>query len=87
MIDETLKIEELQLITDKFIELNIYFLDKIHTKDISDYDKERYNDITNKFSFKIYEYIKNTTNNLNKNELKSSVNFQIEKFEDNIKNS
>ncbi len=85
MIDETTKLDELQLISNKSIELHIYFLDKIDTKDISEFDKERYNDITSNFSLKLYEYAKNR--NINKDRLKSSISFQIEKLEDDIKNS
>ena len=58
MIDETTKLDELQLINDKAIELTIYFLDKITAKDINEYDKERFSDISSKFSSKMYEYIK-----------------------------
>ncbi len=85
MIDETVKLDELELLSNKFTELNLYFLNKIVIKDISENDKERFGYIVGEFSLKMYEYAK--TKSSSKEELKSSVSFQIEKLEDNIKNS
>ncbi len=87
MIDESVKLDELQLASDNFTKLNIYFLEKMFIKDISDYDKERYNDISSNFALKLYEFYKNKNLNINTDEFKSSVSFQIEKIEDNIKNA
>jgi len=84
-MDETLKLDELESLSNRFTKLNIYFLDKISAKDISEYDKERFSDISSKFALRLFEYGKNK--NINKDEIKYSVNFQIEKLEDNIKNS
>ncbi len=84
MIDETIKLDEYQLISDKYIELTIYFLDKINTKDISDNDKERFSDISSRLAIKLYEYAQNK--NVSKDKI-SSINFEVEKLEDNIKNS
>ena len=85
MINESQKLDEYEIISEKMGKLEIYFLDKIILKDIDEYDKQRFNDISSKFALTMFEYIK--SKNINKDEMKSSINVEIEKIEDNIKNS
>ena len=78
MINESQKLDEYEIISEKMGKLEIYFLDKIILKDIDEYDKQRFNDISSKFVLTIFEYIK--SKNINKDEMKSSINVEIEKY-------
>lgn len=85
MSDESEKLDELEKLQEKIIELTKYFVIKNMTKELSDIDNNRYKEISNKFSTNLFEFLMNM--NISKEEMSIGLNYELNKAEDNIKNS